>query len=265
MRRLRLGMMAGGVPLLLDLYPNAAAAYSFRKLRKAYTGSAIRVRRSSDNAEQNIGFDGLGNLNISALTAFCAGTNGFVTTWYDQSGNNSNATQISAINQPKIYDSISGVLSQNGRPVVSFDGINDDLNLPISGYSVTNFFFVLNTTDTTYLYPFKSSADYGFVADMGSVNLNLHQNYGTPSLYVNGILKTPANRGQVYNETNGYKLIVHQNANTSLWGGGYSLFNYGGSFTFGGIVQEIIIYPSNQSSNRAGIETNINSFYNIYP
>ena len=30
--------------LLLDSYPNAAVAYSLRKLRSAYTGSAIRVR-----------------------------------------------------------------------------------------------------------------------------------------------------------------------------------------------------------------------------
>lgn len=44
--------------LLLDTYPNAAVAYSLRKLRTAYTGSAIRVRRSVDNAEQDIGFIG---------------------------------------------------------------------------------------------------------------------------------------------------------------------------------------------------------------
>jgi hypothetical protein len=44
-------------PLLLDLYPNAAVAYSLRKLRTAYSGSAIRVRRSVDNTEQDFGFD----------------------------------------------------------------------------------------------------------------------------------------------------------------------------------------------------------------
>jgi hypothetical protein len=44
-------------PLLLDLYPNAAVAYSLRKLRDAYSGSAIRVRRSVDNTEQDFGFD----------------------------------------------------------------------------------------------------------------------------------------------------------------------------------------------------------------
>jgi hypothetical protein len=41
---------------LLDDYPTAAAAYSLRKLRNGYSGNAIRVRRSSDNAELNIGF-----------------------------------------------------------------------------------------------------------------------------------------------------------------------------------------------------------------
>ncbi len=39
---------------LLDQYPSAAVAYSVRKLRAAYTGNAIRVRRSSDNTEQEI-------------------------------------------------------------------------------------------------------------------------------------------------------------------------------------------------------------------
>jgi len=71
---------AGKTVPLLDEYPGAAAAYSFRKLRTAYTGSVIRVRRSSDNTEQDIGFSGE-NLNTSSLTSFCSGTDGFVTTW----------------------------------------------------------------------------------------------------------------------------------------------------------------------------------------
>jgi hypothetical protein len=57
-------------PLLLDLYPNAAVAYSLRKLRTAYSGMAIRVRRGVDNAEQDIGFDSLGNLDTEALLDF---------------------------------------------------------------------------------------------------------------------------------------------------------------------------------------------------
>jgi hypothetical protein len=51
-------------PLLLDLYPNAAVAYSLRKLRDAYTGPAIRVRRAIDNAEQDFGFNDFNNTLI---------------------------------------------------------------------------------------------------------------------------------------------------------------------------------------------------------
>ena len=69
---LGLGQFSGGGGSafigLLDTYPNAAAAYSVRLLRTAYTGSAIRVRRSSDNAEQDIGFVS-GSLDTSSLTS----------------------------------------------------------------------------------------------------------------------------------------------------------------------------------------------------
>ena len=41
---------------MLDKYGDATAAYSLRKLRTGYTGNAIRVRRSSDNTERDMGF-----------------------------------------------------------------------------------------------------------------------------------------------------------------------------------------------------------------
>jgi hypothetical protein len=71
--------------LLLDRFAEGmAAAYSLSQLFTTYTGYAIRVRRSSDNAEADIGFDGT-DLDTASLTSFCSGTDGFVTTWYDQS------------------------------------------------------------------------------------------------------------------------------------------------------------------------------------
>lgn len=59
---------------VLDKVDGAAAAYGLRKLRSSYTGSAIRVRRSSDNTELNIGFSGK-NLDTSALTGFVGSEN----------------------------------------------------------------------------------------------------------------------------------------------------------------------------------------------
>ena len=109
---------AGAIPFvgLLDLYPSPTAAFALRKLSSTYTGSAIRVRRSSDNTEQNIGFSGA-NLDTSALTTFCGSGNGFVTTWYDQSGNSNNATQGTAANQPQIV-STGSVLTLNSKPTL---------------------------------------------------------------------------------------------------------------------------------------------------
>ena len=120
---------------LLDLYPSAAAAYSLRKLRSAYTGSAIRVRRSSDNTEQDIGF--VNNaLDTSSLTSFCGSGNGFVTTWYDQSGNGYNATQSTASYQPQIVSNGS-MLTTNSKPSLKFDGTNDNMSTTDTPFSAT--------------------------------------------------------------------------------------------------------------------------------
>jgi hypothetical protein len=67
---IRTGVLTQQVSYLLDTYSGAAAAYSLRKLNGSYTGSAIRVRRSSDNAETNIGFDSNGNLDTSSMLSF---------------------------------------------------------------------------------------------------------------------------------------------------------------------------------------------------
>lgn len=106
-----------GVEPPLDNF-SAAAAYSVRKLRTAYTGSAIRVRRSSDNAEQDIGFTAGGDLDTTALLAFTGVGDGFVVTWYDQSGNAPNAVQGTASKQPQIVS--SGVMQAiGGRPALN--------------------------------------------------------------------------------------------------------------------------------------------------
>ena len=113
-----------------------AAAYSLRRLYASYTGAAIRVRRSSDNAERDIGFIGE-HLDVLALLVFVGNGSGFVTTWYDQSGNARNATQTTASNQPRIVS--NGVVeSQNGRPAVVFDGVNDRLATVSTTFGITS-------------------------------------------------------------------------------------------------------------------------------
>lgn len=98
-------MFTGGVPNLppLDIL-NAEAAFGTRKLRTAYAGSCIRVRRSSDNAEQDIGFIGT-SLDTASLLSFVGGGSGYITKWYDQSGNARDGVQATSANQPRIVNS----------------------------------------------------------------------------------------------------------------------------------------------------------------
>jgi hypothetical protein len=72
-----------------DLFGVPDAAYSLRKLspNSVYAGAAIRVRRSSDNAEQDINFVSSApnaGIDTAALLAFVGAGNGFVVTWYNQ-------------------------------------------------------------------------------------------------------------------------------------------------------------------------------------
>lgn len=104
----------------------AASAYSLRKLSSTYSGSAIQVRRSNDNNTQDIGFTAGGNLDTDALTSFVGSNTGYLTIWYDQSGNSRNLAQATTDKQPVIIE--SGVIyTRNTKPTVFFQGEENGL------------------------------------------------------------------------------------------------------------------------------------------
>ncbi len=105
-------------PLLLDQLPPAPVAYSLHKLRRAYTGPDINIRRASDNAQVDIGFDSQGNMDAGAVAGFCAATTCLVTKWYDQSGNGISASQATAATQPQI----TLALTPHSKPAIVFGG-----------------------------------------------------------------------------------------------------------------------------------------------
>ncbi len=93
---------------------SGVAAYSTRKVRQAYAGFALQVRRSSDSATQDIGFDGSGNLDTAALASFIGANSGTISILYDQIGS-LNLTQGTAASQPRIVnagttDTINGIV-----------------------------------------------------------------------------------------------------------------------------------------------------------
>lgn len=106
---------------VLDPFGPLFAVFGLTLLLVAYTGPCIRVRRSSDNAERDIGFAG-GKLDVVALLAFVGAASAYVTRWYDQTGNGHYAAQATGAAQPRIVN--AGVLDvgPNGKPILVFSG-----------------------------------------------------------------------------------------------------------------------------------------------
>ncbi len=82
---------------------NAAAAFFLRKPYSGFSGNLIKIRRSSDNTEQDFGLKG-DILDIDAIDSFLDnGTDiGYVTTMYDVTGNNNHLLQSNTDYQPRI-------------------------------------------------------------------------------------------------------------------------------------------------------------------
>jgi len=261
--------------LLLDEYPNAAAAYSLRELSTAFVGqSVVRVRRSSDNTEQDFTAT---EITDGTLTTFTGANDGFVTTWYDQSGNGKNLSTATATEQPKIVS--NGVLNlDNGKPYLqyldNFAGLSG-LNVSLVGLDFNNssLFATYNSNSNSngcLLGTINSGSTYVGLYDEGS-SATPNSDAGNPNYYSNSIILSSATRDSLYNNlvTNQDVLVSVLNidfSETTEWDtGGITPYMYRtNNFTAPSKAKEMIIYNSDQSANRTGIETNINNEYSIY-
>ena len=259
---------------LLDEYPNAAAAYSLRELSTASVGSAVvRVRRSLDNVEQDFT---AAEITDGTLTTFTGANDGFVTTWYDQSGNANNATQSTATKQPKLVT--SGVVElDNGKPTLNDfeDGRYFTLSSSITFDGIdTSVFYVNNDkrifgnpsgilgTNTTVPYLLVHNDNIIVVSD--AVHYQVYSNTSLLGQALNTVINF-SNTSIDY-ILNSNLQTVTQNVTWSYTGRPYTTLGAtsNGNRSFIGDFQEIIIYKTDQSANRTGIETNINTEYTIY-
>ena len=281
-------LFAQQTPLLLDTYPTTGVAYSLRKLKNSYSGSAIRIRRSNDNAETDIGFVN-GNLDTTTMSGFVGNNDAFVTTWYDQSGSGLNATQTTAAGQPRIM--LSGVTetNANGKPGIRFIDVSNVLAFPVlivplwhantdtwvgsfTTYQMkTNGFYayiqgsnnedrgylILHETTTRQVRTFVLRTSGYFGANGAALNIN--------QLYLRYDL---ANRTNVQTYLNGSTTPTvnapDANVNFSMPTVSYRLGNpLNNSPGIDAYISEFIAYKTNQSSNAAAIQTNIKTYYSI--
>lgn len=274
----------GGAPTptfngLLDLYPNAATAYSLRLLRHDYSGYAIRVRRDTDNAEMDIGF--LNNVldHSSLLYHVTDGglnptANGYVTTWYDQSGWTRNATNGIASRQPLILRA-GTILTSGGKPTIQ--GSNSSLATLIFSANVVRSYFI--TTErigngtggggySNHVIQNDAPKYMQLYTPNGSGNLNFYNgaNYASTTSFDNGIQLLEAiqgsSSGAIYK--NGVADAVSIGGGSGTTSGTFNIFSFNLGGALNGYLSEVIFYETNETGNRGGIESNINSFYTIY-
>jgi hypothetical protein len=262
--------------LLLDIYTGATVAYSLRKLRTAYSGSAIRVRRSSDNTEQNIGFVG-NDLDTASLLTFCGAGNGFVTTWYDQSTNANNSTQATATSQAQIVSSGALILSTfTSKITTTWTDDRYDLTTGISPNTRYLSFNVVNRTATSNDFYSLGTATFGggvnsqspfvWFATTGNINSYMptaltHGTNNTTGAFIVTSEKNASNLKTIY--VDGVALATTATEAPSA-GNNFIYFGRSGNNFITGQLSEYIYWNSEQSANRTGIETNVNTYWNAY-
>jgi hypothetical protein len=267
-------MVVLGFKCVLDLISViASAAYGLRRLRRLYTGFCIRVRRSSDNAQLDIGFDSQGNLDILALLAFVGTGSGFVTIWYDQSGNGSNATQTTAGAQPRIVN--NGVLDiANGKPAIRFNGSNtffSGVSLPLSQLTLSS---VLN--DVTQAGAIRYPIGTGSKGILSSFQFNSNKSLGyTPdalplTVVQTGFLPTIGRSYVVSLTTTATVTDIWANGGNNATGGRMTLNQLfigqrgDNEWYYDGYDSETIVFPSALSTtDRQTLEINQGLYYNI--
>jgi hypothetical protein len=202
---------------------------------------------------------------------------GFVATWYDQSGNGRNATQTTAGSQPQIVSN-GAIETQNGKPVVTFDGVND--------------FFAMTSPVN------QASVTLSFVSRLGSKNLNLDGSYLLGASTPIGLVGYDDESGgmRLLSDSGGYfnsplpasmrsaasidTIAISSNvatlyqsgtaiAGTVSLGANFQPINIGayvggaGRF-WSGIMSEILIFNSTLSTtNRQTLERNQGAYYGI--
>ena len=263
-------------PIFTELFGQPALGLDLRDL----TGTnpdIIRVRRSSDDAEQN--FKAAEIVNGTLETWVGAGNNGLVRTWFGQ-GNGVNVEQGVAVNQPFIVT--AGALeTENGEPAIRLDGVNTflrtitfglDLNLGMSVFTVaktndisTSQFIwasvfdtanrcslgVVSTGQTGFSHRLPTILSTSFNSSLNQTLITQTATGTTPKIFENSVLGTGT---QALANAFGGNTIFYVGNNSSS----------SPSSVFNGKIQSIIAYNVDKTSQQSDIEANINNYYNIY-
>ncbi len=223
----------------------------------AYTGLGTSVTAWEDTIGSNDGTEA----NGAAYTG--QPFDGFVSTWYDQSGNANNATQATTTAQPKIVS--AGALVTGG---LDFDGVDDALTATssLSAQPCSLFYQFSTKSNVVRLYDFATNEVRGLIAG-GDDGRGQSSRAGL--LFLSSFTATNSQqylRADIYNGASSIIRVDGSqetgNPSTDIPSGNLTIG--GSTSSLNGTMNEIIIYPDNQAANIAAIQSAQNDFYTIY-
>ena len=191
-------------PLIDQVGVNAVAALGFKKLRAAYTGDCIRVRRASDNGTADIGFTAGGDVDTAAIASFCGASQGTIAVWFDQSGNANHFTPLNTpqpgqnSNEPIIYYN-SAVTTDAAGNIAAF-------SIDPGSTSATGLRF-LNSP----LMPSKNAPTISFFGQVNRFNGNGIMQTELENGYNMGTYGAPGSDGLTIIQSNGQNICTKQN------------------------------------------------------
>lgn len=252
---------------LLDTYTTSHFAVSVRKLRSAYTGFCLNVRRSSDNTQQNIGFVN-DLLDTASLISFVGVGKAFQATWYDQSTTAGNATQATATIQPFVMT--NGLVTKaNGIPTIAFGGYYFNyLGLTLTSRTTKTVFTVFQKygNPKQYVTLLGLAADYGILVGgqnsgvyletpggnvLAAAFDNLNVNQLTILFGVAGAARIRGNGTQIQTGTTSATVDVQRVGAYTATTSRYMVGN----------ISELILFPDDQTANFAVIEGNQRAYF----
>ena len=254
-------------------------AISLRMLNADLIGQdAIEVKRTANSDFDRFPLTPDG-VPLDQIASFCGASDGVASWMLDQSGNERHASQSAESASPTIYRN-GQIVTENGLPVLDFDGVDDYLevvNIDISQLSAfIKLKWVARIQNQRFLTIRNSSHDTLFmirdVAGLGIIFRSFTNNISADQLVILNASFVPSavysyiadisNRSLFQNGTEITDLVSSASGtatDNSFWIGGRQ-----GSTNFARCdFSELILYDANKTAQRAGIENNLKEHYGI--
>lgn len=128
--------------LLLDDIPNMQFVFCDNLLRSAYTGASVRIRRLSDDKEEEFGFL-RGITDWYAVNSFTSGGAAYISRRYNQGTYGGYVEQLMALSQPQLV-----IDSDNGLPCTLLNNNSCTMSVPDAPTIFTNDLFFVSAFRT---------------------------------------------------------------------------------------------------------------------